>query len=170
MPRTGRDVITGRVVAPFGIRGELKLLPLTDFPDRFDAGRSISLKLQTGERREARIRRSQPYKGGVIIKIDGVDTRNEAESLRGAESVIDESELAELDAGSFYLFDVIGLKVVTDDGRELGEITEVLQNSANDVYITGDGLCIPALKSVVVNINVEAGVMTIHPVPGLLAE
>jgi len=170
MPRTERDIVTGRIVAPFGIRGEVKLVPLTDFPWRFDAGRAIRLKLASGERRGELVQHSRSHGGGVILKLRGVDTRDDAEALRDAETVIDESELADLDADSFYVFDIIGLKVVTDDGREFGEVVEVIQSAANDVYVTSAGLCIPALKSVVAKVDVGSGVMTIRPVPGLIAE
>lgn len=170
MPRTERDIVTGKVVAPFGIGGEVKLVVLTDFPGRFEAGSRVAFRLASGERRSELVQGSRPHRGGLILKLRGVDTRNDAEALRGAEAVIDDSELAELDADAFYLFDIVGLKVVTDDGREFGEVVEVVQSAANDVYITSTGLCVPALKSVVADVDVRGGVMTIRPVPGLIAE
>lgn len=170
MPRTERDIVTGRVVAPFGIRGEVKLVVLTDFPGRFEAGRAVTLRLPSGERRSGVVQRSRSHGGGLILKLRGVETRNEAEELRDAETIIDETELADLGDDRFYVFDIIGLRVVTDDGREFGEVVEVIQNPANDVYVTSTGLCIPALKSVVARVDIRGGLMIIRPVPGLLPE
>jgi 16S rRNA processing protein RimM len=167
MPRDQLDIVVGRVVAPFGIRGELKVTVQTDFPERFDKGNTVKLSV-AGEQVTRRIEHSKPHGGGIILKIEGVGTREAAEALRNTDIVIGEGELMELDAGRFYVFDLVGLKVVTDDGREQGTVTEVLQGGGNDVYVTSTGLCIPALKDVVTDIDIARGVMTIHPVPGLL--
>ena len=169
MPRTDRDIIIGKVVAPFGMRGEMKMVVLTDFPERFDAGNEITL--DAGEkRRKLLIESSKPNKGGITLKLRGVDSRSDAEELRDAEAVIDKAELGKLDGDRFYIFDMIGLKVVTDDGREQGEVTEVIQGGGNDVYVTSTGLCIPALKSVVAGVDLKKRKMVIRPVPGLLPE
>jgi 16S rRNA processing protein RimM len=142
MPRTERDIVIGKIIAPLGTRGEVKTIVLTDFPERFETGAELSLRMPDGETRRVR--------------------------LDSAEFIIDESELAELPSDRFYLFDLIGLRVATDDGREVGEVTEILQGGANDVYVTSTGLCIPALKDVVAKIDLGEGVMVIRPVPGLL--
>jgi 16S rRNA processing protein RimM len=169
MPRTERDIAIGKIVGPFGIRGEVKLLVLTDFPERFDRGRNVTLVTET-DRRVVKVQRSRPHAGGLIAKLEGVETRNDAEALRDAELVIDKSELADLEPGSYYIFDVLGLKVSTDDGRDLGEVTEILQGGANDVYVTSTGVCIPALKDIVTTIDLDKRVMVIKPMPGLLPE
>lgn len=170
MPRNEQDIIIGRVVAPFGLRGEVKVMVITDFPERFRSGLETTLILSDGTRRDVRIDKNTPNKTGLTIKFQGVDNRNDAEDLRKAEIVIDQSQLVDLEDGQFYLFDIIGIKVVTDDGREQGEVVEVLQGGANDVYVTSTGLCIPALKHVVTKIDIKNRLMVIHPVPGLLAE
>jgi|GEM_PF-9934 len=170
MPRTERDIVIGKVVAPVGIRGEVRVFPLTDFPERFEPGTELSMRLEKGETRKVLIETSREHRGAFVLKLRGVDTRNDAEDLRGSEFIIDADNLGELSEDSFYLFDIIGLKVVTEDGRDLGEVTEVLQGGANDVYVTSINLCIPALKDVVARIDVAEGVMVVRPVPGLLAE
>ncbi len=170
MPLSERDILIGKIVAPFGLRGEVKVAIHTDFPERMVAGRELTVIKPDGARFPSRIDKSTPNKGGLTIKFKGVETRNDSEELRGAEIVIDESELAELPEDNFYVFDLMGMKVITDDGREQGEVTEVLLGGANDVYVTSNGLCIPAIKDVVVKVDVASKVITIHPVPGLLAE
>lgn len=170
MPRDQRDIVIGAIVAPFGIRGEVKVAVTTDFPERFNAGNQVTLRIDDEKRSVVKIESSRPQKGGYALKLQGVDTRTDAEGLRGVDIVISEDELTELPEGEFYIFDLMGLKVVTDDGRDLGEVTEVLQSGSNDVYVTSSGVCIPALKDVVTKIDLAEGTMLIHPVPGLLAD
>jgi 16S rRNA processing protein RimM len=170
MPDTDRDILIGKIVAPFGVRGHVKVIVLTDFPERFDASKRITLALPNGERREATIEESRPHKDGIVAKLDCAATMEEAEELRGAEIVIDRSEVGELAPDAFYVFDVLGLQVRTDDGRDLGEVAEVISGGANDVYVTSTGICIPALKSVVTRVDLAEGVMVVHPVPGLIPE
>ena len=105
-----------------------------------------------------------------MLKLEGVDTRNSAEELRDIDIVIGEGDLRKLEDDRFYVFDIVGLKVVTDDGREQGTVTEVLQGGANDVYVTSTGLCIPALKDVVAQVDLKGGKLVIRPVPGLLPD
>lgn len=170
MPENEKDIIVGRIASAHGIRGEVKMIMLTEFPERFNAGKDINVKLKDESLRSLHIENSKPYKDGIVLKLQGIDTRNDAELLTKADVIISEDELGDLPEEQFFLFDIIGLKVVTDDGREQGEVTEVLQGSANDVYITSTGLCIPALKDVVAKIDLENGLLVIRPVPGLLAE
>ena len=167
MPRE-QDIVIGKIIAPLGTRGEVKMILLTEFPERFQAGNELALRLPKGEPKRVKILAERQHKEGLALKLEGVDTRDDAEALRGAEFVIGASDVHELPEGGFYVFDLIGLHVVTDDGRECGEVIEVLQSGANDVYITSTGLCIPALKNVVAKIDIGEGVMVIHPVPGLL--
>ena len=146
----------------------MKALVLTEFPERFEAGNELALRLPRGEPRRLKISSERHHKDGLALKLEGINTREDAESLRGAEFIIDVDELHGLPDGVFYLFDIIGLRVVTDDGRECGKVTEVVQAGANDVYVTSTGLCIPALKTVVAKIDIGEGVMVIRPVPGLI--
>lgn len=170
MPRAEQDIAIGRIVGPFGIAGEVKVLVLTEFPERFSVGNLLRVESRDGKSRTVRIAKSREHKAGFLLKLDGVDTRNDAEALRDAEILIASDELGELEEGSFYVFDLIGLRVVSEDGRECGEVTEVLQGGANDVYVTSTGLCIPALRDVVAKIDLERGEMIIRPVPGLLPD
>jgi len=170
MSLSEHEIVIGKIVAPFGIRGEVKLIVLTEFPERFDAGRDVTAKRPDGEPRELRVVKSKPYKDGLILAFEGVETRTEAEELRGMQVIINEDELGSLSEGSYYLFQLLGLTVVTDDGRELGVIEDVLQGGANDVYVTDGGLLIPAIRDVVKSIDLEDRRMVIWPMPGLIPE
>ena len=162
-------VTVGRIVAPQGIKGEVKILVTTDFPERFDKGNTVKVKTEK-EVVSRKITSSRESKGCVIAKLSGVDTRNDAEDLRGAEIVITEDELGDLGEDRFYLFDLVGMKVTDDGGRDFGTITEVLQGGANDVYVTDKGVLIPALKAVVKKVDTENKSMTIDPPEGLPVE
>lgn len=170
MAQREQEILIGKVIAPSGIRGEVKVYVLTDFPERFAVGNDVTLRFPEGGKKSFLIRNSREYKSGLIIKFDEIDTRNDAEALKGAEIVIEQSELAELESGRFYVFDIIGIKVVSEDGRDVGEVVDVLQGGANDVYITSTGVCIPAIKDVVAKVDIKEGLMVIRPVPGLLPE
>ncbi|MBP5738588.1 MAG: 16S rRNA processing protein RimM [Abditibacteriota bacterium] len=159
-------VTVGRVVAAHGIKGEVKILVTTDFPERFDAGNTVRVKTEK-EVAERKITASRESKGCIIAKLSGIDTRNDAEDLRGAEIVITENELGDLGEDRFYLFDLMGMTVTGIDGRDFGTITEVLQGGANDVYVTDKGVLVPALKAIVKKVDVASKAMIIDPPEGL---
>ncbi len=140
MPRSEQEITVGKIVGPFGTGGEVKVLALTDFPERFDEGKPLRIREADGKIRVALIRKSREYKAGFIVKLDGVDGRNDAESLRDAEIVIGADELGGLAEGSFYIFDLIGLRVTSEDGRECGEVTDCFRPAGTSVYVTSTGL------------------------------
>jgi 16S rRNA processing protein RimM len=154
-------LIVGELVGPFGIQGEVKLYPLTDFPDRLRRYRRLVLALPDGSQREVRVQRARPHKNLWLLKLREIHTPEEAEALRGAQAIVP-AELAEpLPEGHFYLHDVIGLRVVTPEGEELGTVTDVLRNPANDVYVVGS-LLIPAVKEIVERIDPAEGVLVVR--------
>lgn len=168
MTLSERDIVIGKIAGPLGIKGEVKVVVLTDFPERFTAGSELEIRLPEGERQSVKVQSKRLYKDGLALMLEGVDTRDGAEAIRGAVFVVNIDSVRSLPDGSFYVFDLIGLKVVTTDGRECGSISEIMQGGANDVYVTSTGLCIPALKDVVEKIDIDQGVVVIRPVPGLL--
>ncbi len=169
---TGMDdyITIGKVVAPFGVHGEVKVIILTEFPERLSKGNTVTLRYPDGKFVETAINASRPNKGGLLIGFEGPKNRWEAAELRDAEIVIERGDVKKLPKDQFYLFELVGLHVVTDDGRELGVVEDVLQGGANDVYVTSEEICIPAIKQVVKSIDVEAGKILIHPIPGLLPD
>ena len=160
------DLVVGQVTAPFGIKGEVKVRPETDLPERFAQLREVRLEFPTGEERPARIRHARVVPQGVLITFDGCRDRPGAEALRGAWVKIKQSMALPLPEGSYYLHQLVGLRVVTEDGRELGEITEVLKYPANDVYVTPQ-VMIPALQQVVRRIDLEEKLMVVSLPEGL---
>ncbi|MCY3569145.1 MAG: ribosome maturation factor RimM [Chloroflexi bacterium] len=166
MPRDGYRAV-GVVERPRGLNGELKALPLTDFPERFEPGARVFVG---GLAR--RVARANWQKGRVYLFLEGVGDRESAERLRGELIEVPEAERPSVDEPFWYLDEIEGLKVVGVDGRELGTVREVLRTGANDVYVVERGgerdLLVPALADVVVEIDTSAGVMTVDLPDGLL--
>jgi len=149
------DLVVGRVTAPFGVNGEVKVRPETDDPARFSRLLQVCLEFPDGAERLVRVRRARVTAASVLVTFVGYRDRDAAEALRGALVKIKQSMALPLPEGSYYLHQLLGLRVVTEDGRDLGEITEVLKYPANDVYATPTAM-IPAVREVVKEIDLEA--------------
>lgn len=154
------DLVIGQVTAPFGVKGEVRVRPETDLPERFQRLREVRLEFPNGEERPARIRRARVTPRGVLITFEGCENRESTEVLRGAWVKIKQSMSLPLPEGSYYLHELVGLRVVTEEGRELGEVTEVRKYPANDVYVTPQAM-IPALHEVVKRIDLEQKLMIV---------
>ena len=145
----------GQVGAASGVDGAVKVVPLTDFSDRFDRG---SLLLIDGA--EHRVEWSRPAPGGLVVKLVGIDDRASAEVFRGQYLEVGENAGRPAGEGRFYHHQLIGIEVVTASGRGLGRIEEVLEKPANDVWVSRDGAVehlIPATKDAVVSVDLDAG-------------
>ena len=140
----------------------------TDFPGRFEAGSELWI-----EREDASftVERSRWQKGQAVLKLSAVDDRERADALRGRYLRVPGSHLAELEEGEYYLFQLMGLTAVTEEGRELGQVKDVLQTGANDVYVvdTPQGeLLLPAIRDVIKQVDLGAGRLVVHLLPGLM--
>lgn len=158
-----------RVIRPRGVHGELVCDIITDFPERFE--RTATLYL--GDPPRARAVRSAQCVGSIVqIKLAGVDTRDQAETLRGAWLMVPEAEAEPLPPGEYYWHQLIGLDVITEEGRRLGCLTEILETGSNDVYVVCDDsreLLIPATKDVIRGVDLEGHRMAVRLLPGLEA-
>ena len=114
---------------------------------------------------------ARPYRGGYVLRLSSVTDRTEADSVRGALLTVPEEEIAPLPQGTYYHFELIDMQVFSDEGESLGVVVEILDTSANDVYVVrSDGkpdLLIPAIREIVLDVDVDAGRMTVHLAPGL---
>ena len=161
-----RFFMVGRVLRAWGIRGDVKIAPFTDQPEDFKRYASVFVG---PECRRYEVKSFRPYQGNWLLHLIGVESRNEAEALHGQEIFIETVQRPRQE-GEFYAREVIGLKVRTIDGEELGEVTEILVTGANDVYVVqGDRgeILLPARVEVIKGIDVEAGTMTVELLPGL---
>nr|HET6902348.1 ribosome maturation factor RimM [Ktedonobacteraceae bacterium] len=162
----------GIVVAPFGVRGELKVLSLTDIPNRFAELETIHLG---PDRKRYSIKSVRPYKGEmVVMKLAGIEDANVADTLRNLDLTIPIDQLAKLPPDSYYQHDILGLQVVTLSGRAIGTIVDIIITGSNDVYVLkaddGKQVLIPAIKDVIKQVDLIRKMMYIEPIPGLLEE
>lgn len=154
-------LLIGEITKPQGVRGELKLRPVTCDPSRFEEMNIAYLKDGDGYR-PVRIQVRSASADAVFLRMEGVETRNDAEEMRGTALYIDRAHAVALDNDSNFLCDLIGLKGVLTDGGEIGRLIEVMQPGGNDVYVfrgTRGEVLVPALRSVVVRVDLSAGVM-----------
>jgi 16S rRNA processing protein RimM len=153
------------------MRGEVKVIPLTDFPERFSRGGVYHLSKQNLFEKVI-IQNSRSTGREIIIKFEGIDTPESARRYRGALLQVPRDDLLPLPEGRYYHFQIVGLLAVTEDGAVLGKVADILQTGSNDVYLIksdqGKELLLPALKDVVREIDLEKGLMVIRPLPGLL--
>ncbi len=163
----------GEITAPFGIKGEAKVRLDTDFPDRFARMKQVCLRWASGATRIAEIETARVNQGQVVLKLRGIDTRTDAESLRGAMLQIRPDEAVRLPNNEFYIHDLLGCMVVLESGRELGRIKSVLRGPGNDVYAIGEGkdeILLPAVRDVVKSVDIVARTVVVSPTPGLMPD
>lgn len=161
----------GVITTTHGVRGEVKVYPTTDEPERF-----LELDyvlLDTGrELRKLEIKNVKFFKNLVILKFKGVDNINDIEKYKGRDLWIPREEGQELEEDEYYIADLLGMSVVLEDGQEFGTLKDVMETGANDVYIidsveNGEVL-LPAIKECILDVNLEKNVMTIHLMKGLI--
>ncbi|MEW6424558.1 MAG: ribosome maturation factor RimM [Bacillota bacterium] len=166
-----KDMITiGKIVNAHGCRGWVRLIPLTDFPDRF-----FKMERVFVARRENccayQIEQARQYKQFILLKFKEVPDMNAALALKGSFLQVGRDQLVELPADTYYIFDLLGLKVYTTRQEYLGELKDVLQTGANDVYVVESGqgrpVLIPALKKVVKEVDLEKRQMLVELPEGL---
>ncbi|MDD6308230.1 MAG: ribosome maturation factor RimM [Clostridia bacterium] len=159
-------LLCGKIVNTHGLGGEVKVLPYADHPSFFDSIHCLCLADGT----RLTLQGYRPQKGALLFRFAEINTIEKAEALRGQALYVERQEAPPLPEGRFYIVDIIGLSVVTDTGRELGHVTEVLQTGSNDVYVVrGDKeYLIPVIDEVVLEVNPSAGLIRIKPLEGLL--
>lgn len=158
--------VVGRILAPWGVRGEVKIEVLTDYPERFAPKARVFMKGVPLE-----VERARRVAKHAILKLAGVDTRNDAEALRNQLLEVPESDLMPLQPEEYFEHQIIGLQLYTIEGVCLGRVEEILRTGSNDVYVVREGTkeyLIPAIAEVVRTIDVPGGRITIEPLPGLL--
>jgi 16S rRNA processing protein RimM len=166
-----RFLIIGKVVRPHGLRGELKVKILTEFPERFQLLKEVYLSDESAEPRPYQLEQARHHQGFVILKLRTCDDRTAAEKLRGWLVQIPRELAMPLEEGAYYIYQVVGLQVWTEADEYLGRVVEVLEMPANDVYVVrgprGE-ILLPAIESVVRQINLPAQRMIVSLLEGLV--
>jgi 16S rRNA processing protein RimM len=159
----------GRVLAPFGLRGEVRIEILTDFPDRFHDLQRIFIGDPPAPMSVERFRR---HRGQGILKLEGCNDRNAAEALRDLLLWVPTSEAVPLGEDEYFVYQIEGLEVWTTEGEHVGTITEVLFTGSNDVYVVqganGREILIPAIADVVQQVDLVNGRLVVEMMEGLV--
>lgn len=160
-------ILIGKIVNVVGLKGELKVYCYTDRKERFEELEQIWLEDRTYSIQRVR------YQGNVaILKLRGIDDRNQAEAQKNKGVYIEEADLERLPEGTYYVRDLIGTAVSDETGKPLGSLSDVIQNSAQDLYEvkTGEGkkILIPAVKEFILDIDMERKSMKVKLPEGLL--
>jgi 16S rRNA processing protein RimM len=164
-PREGYTAV-GRVLRPHALKGELRVSAFSPTARNLQRGRPVYL---AGVRRI--VERARLDRDAWILQLAGLTSRNDAEAFRGELLETADNDVLRDDDESYFVHELIGLRVVTDKGRELGRLTEVLDTGANDVYVVGEGrdeVLVPAIGEVVVSIDVPADVIVVRLLGGIL--
>lgn len=155
-------ITIGQIVAPHGVRGDIRIYPDTDFPERF-----LHMKTVYIDGIKYNIAHARFHKRVVLMKLVGVDDRNAAEGLVKKEMQIPKSELMPLKEGQYYVFDIVGIAVYDLKGTLLGTVTDILKTGNNDVYVVtsaeGEEILLAAIKDVIKSVDIQAKKMVVDP-------
>jgi len=163
-------ITIGRVIKALGLYGEVKVESLSNISRRFKSIRKITLELKSGELIQFDVEYSKISGVNVILKLNGIDDRKEAEKLSGAYVNVTLDRVAPLDNNSYYIFDLEGLKVFDSGNKNIGIVKRVEQYPANDIIVVeneNEEILIPAIKEFVVGIDIEAKKLTVNLPEGL---
>lgn len=163
---TPQDVIVGRVASAHGVSGGIRVKALSDVPHRFDPGRALHI----GGRSHSITHSSPAPNGQVILRLQGIDSVDAAKGLVGQPVTVPQSAVPPPRDGEYYHFQLLGLKVLTDDGECLGRVREILETGSNDVYVvSGESgeVLIPALTDVILQVRLDEGCMVVNLMEGL---
>ena len=161
----------GQIVNTFGIKGMVKVKPFTDDIKRFDKLKKVYIENKNG-RKEYEIEELKYHKEMVLIKFKGIETPEDANLLRESYLMVNRADEEPLEEGTYYIVDMIGLEVETEEGEKLGNLVDIFNTGSNDIYVVknelGKQILLPAIKDVIKKIDMEKRKMTVHLIPGLM--
>jgi len=159
----------GQIVNTFGIKGMVKVKP--DDNKRFDRLEKVYIKNKE-KLKEYQIEEVKYHKDMILIKFRGIENPEQANLLRNSYLMIDREEEKPLEEGTYYIVDMIGMDVYTDEGEKLGNIEDIFNTGSNDIYVVknelGKQILLPAISDVVKNIDMENKKMVVHLISGLI--
>ena len=161
----------GQIVNTFGIKGMVKIKPFTDDINRFDKLKKVYIKNKESKK-EYQIQEVKYHKNMVLMKLEGIDTVEQADLLRQSCLLVNRDDEEPLEEGVYYIVDLIGLEVYTDEGVLLGNVDDIFNTGSNDIYVVKDGkgkqILLPGIPDVIKNVDLESGKIIVHLIPGLM--
>ena len=168
------ELQVGVITGTHGIKGLVKVLPFTDDPERFANMHEVTAVCVNGQRIPLEITHAGPHKDRILVSFKGMDNINLVEHLKGAELYVERKDAAPLGEDEYYFADLIGMKVIRDDGdneQMIGILSDIMRTGANDVYVvrseSGHEILIPAIRDCIVDVDIDAGVMKVRLLPGM---
>ena len=161
----------GIISSTHGIRGEVKVFPTSDDANRFKNLKKVYLN--TGkEQIPCEVQHVKFFKQFVIVKFKGIDNINDIEMYKGSSLLVDREDAVPLEEDEYYIADMLGMEVYTEDGEKLGILKDVIETGANDVYVIASEkygeVLVPAIKQCILDVDMEQGRMEIHLLDGLI--
>lgn len=157
----------GRVGRPFGLRGDLRVQLFTEYPEQLNR---LSVVYLGPETQPWEVEGVRLHQRAALFKLVGCDDRSVADTLRGALVQIARKDAVPLEDDEYYEHQIVGMTVVEEDGTVLGKLTEIITTGANDVFVVigpGGELLLPAIESVILDIDLDTGQMVVHILDGL---
>ena len=161
----------GQIVNTFGIKGEIKVTPFTNDIRRFDDLKKVYVKTRK-ESKLYNVENARYHKNMVLLKLKGINTPEEAEMLRNAFLEIDREDAIPLEEGTYFIADLLGLEVYTDEGKLLGRVEDIYNTGSKDIYVIKDELgkqvLLPGIDEVIKEVDLNNGKIIVHLIPGLV--
>ena len=161
----------GQIVNTFGIKGQVKVMPFTDDIKKFDKLKEIYIE-KKHELKLFQIEKVNYSKNMVILKLKGIETPEEAERLRNSYLKINRKDAKKLPEGTYYIADLIGLDVYTDENKLLGKVDYIYNAGSSDIYVVkdeqGKEILLPAIKEVLKQVDLENKKIIVHIIKGLI--
>ncbi len=161
----------GQIVNTFGIKGEIKISPFTDDIRRFDDLEYVYVRTKK-ETKLYKVENVKYHKNMVLMKLEAINTLEQAEMLRNAFLEVDREHAVPLKEGTYFIADLIGLDVYTDEEKLLGKVEDIYNTGANDIYVVKDELgkqiLLPGTKEVIKRVDLEKEKIIVHLIPGLI--
>lgn len=155
----------GQIVNTFGIKGMVKIKPFSDNIERFNNLEKIYIKNKSGQT-EYKIQEVKYHKNMVLMKLEGIENPEQADLLRNSYLIVDREKEKPLEKGTYYIVDMIGLEVYTDENELLGTLEDIYNTGSSDIYVVknelGKQVLLPAIKDVIKNIDMENRKITVH--------
>ncbi|OGP55812.1 MAG: 16S rRNA processing protein RimM [Deltaproteobacteria bacterium RBG_13_52_11] len=167
-------IVIGRISRPHGVKGEIRIEYFNpEDPHFFSRYQMIFIQGDQGSPQPYRPIKIRPHKHYILVTLEGIRNKEEAERLRGNLVLVDPAGLPPLEEDEYYWHEILGMRVVTEQGGDVGKITDILHTGSNDVYVVNKGkkeFLIPAIKDVIIAVERDTRTMVIRPLKGLLEE